>query len=287
MRSLVVVFVAAYSVIGPGLLAQPAASLDQILERMGAYLRGYETQLSSIVADERFQQRVVYTRAYKNGMPVTSDERRRLDSEIGFIRLPGGAEWLGFRDVRKINGRDLPTTKRRVSDALAATGDVMTQARAIAEASAEHNLGVPRTTNVPTAALEIIHPRNYTAHQFERRGEDTIRKTKLAVIGFTEKRRPPLVSAYGGQELVSSGRIWIDPTAGTIWRVEWTYAPAIGSPSSLRVDFAMNDALGMMVPVEMREAFAVIGGLNARGDGVAFYDNFRRFGTSSRIVPQP
>jgi hypothetical protein len=31
----------------------------------------------------------------------------------------------------------------------------------------------------------------------------------------------------------------------------------------------------------------VIGGLNARGDGVAIYDNFRRFGTSGRIVPQP
>ncbi len=285
MRALIVF--AACLTIGPGLKAQPAVSLEQVLERMSAYLLQYETQLSSVVADERFDQRVVYTRAYKNGMPVTTDERRRLESEIGFIRLPGGAEWLGFRDVRKINGRAVTPTKRRVSDALAATGDAMVQARAIAEASAEHNLGVPRTTNVPTAALEIIHPRNFAAHQFERRGEDTIRKTKVAVIAFTEKRRPPIVSAYGGQELVSSGRIWIDPSAGTIWRIEWAYAPAIGSPSSLRVDFAMNEALGMMVPVEMREAFAVIGGLNARGDGVAIYENFRRFGTSGRIVPQP
>jgi hypothetical protein len=283
MRSWIIVF-AACVLIAPGVRAQPAA-VEQLLERMGAYLREYETQLSSIVADERFQQRVVYTRAYRNGMPVTTDERRRLDSEIGFIRLPGGAEWLGFRDVRRINGREV-TTKRRVSDALAAA-DAMSQARAIAEASAEHNLGVPRTTNVPTAALEIIHPRNFAAHQFEHRGEDTIRKTKVAVIGFTEKRRPPLVNAYGGQELVSSGRVWIDASAGTIWRVEWVYAPAIGPPSSLRVDFARNDALGIMVPVEMREAFAVIGGLNARGDGVAIYDNFRRFGTSGRIVPQP
>lgn len=48
----------------------------------------------------------------------------------------------------------------------------------------------------------------------------------------------------------------------------------------------MNDELGMMVPVEMHETFAVIGGLSARGDGVAFYTNFRRFGTSGRIIPQ-
>jgi hypothetical protein len=263
-----------------------APTVDQLLDRMAAYLKQYEEQLSSVVADERFQQRVVYTRAYRGGLPVTSDERRRLDSEIGFLRLPGGADWLGFRDVRKINGKDVPpTAQRRVADTLAATSDSMLQARAIAQGSAEHNLGVPRTTNVPTAALEIIHPRNFAAHKFERRGDDSIRRTKLAVIGFTEQRRPPLVNS-GGQELVSSGKIWLEPSSGTIWRVEWTYAPAIGSPSSLRVDFAMDDALGMMVPVEMHENFFVIGGLNARGDGVAFYSNFRRFGTGGRIVPQ-
>jgi hypothetical protein len=268
-------------------LSAQAPTVETLLERMTAYLERYEQQLSSVVADERFSQRVVYTRAYKNGMPVTDDERRRLDSEIGFLRLPGGADWLGFRDVRKINGRDVVTAGRRVVDTLSEKGDVMAQARAIADASAEHNLGVPRTTNVPTAALEIIHPRNYAAHRFERRGDDTIRRTKVAVIGFSETRRPPLVAGSGGQELVSSGRIWIEPASGTIWRVEWKYAPAIGSPSSLTVEFAMNDELGMMVPIEMHETFSVIGGLNARGDGVAFYSNFRRFGTSGRIVPQP
>ena len=36
-----------------------------------------------------------------------------------------------------------------------------------------------------------------------------------------------------------------------------------------------------MVPVEMREVFAVNA---ARGEGRALYRNFRRFGTSARIV---
>jgi hypothetical protein len=52
------------------------------------------------------------------------------------------------------------------------------------------------------------------------------------------------------------------------------------------VDFVMNEALGMLVPSEMREAFASFGGLDARGSGVAYYTNFRRFGTGARIVPQ-
>jgi hypothetical protein len=48
----------------------------------------------------------------------------------------------------------------------------------------------------------------------------------------------------------------------------------------------MNDTLQILVPVEMREEFPSMGGLNSRGDGVALYSNFRRFGTGARIVPQ-
>lgn len=266
--------------------AAQSPSLPQLLERMSAYLTQYESHLSSVVADERFEQRIVSTRAYRRGLPVVGEEHQRLESEVGFIRLPGGVDWLGFRDVRKINGKPVGEKKQSVADILASTKDVMAQARAIAEASAKHNFGAPRSTNVPTAALEIIHPRNFDAHQFTLRGDDTIRRTKLAVIGFNETRRPPLVRNDGGQELVSRGRIWLEPQSGTIWRVEWIYAPEIGSPSSLRVDFTMNEALGMMVPIEMREEFQASGGLDSRGNGVAFYTNFRRFGTSARIVPQ-
>ena len=270
--------------------AQPAAqstpSLEQLLDRMGAYLTEYESQLSSIVADERFSQHVVYTRAYTDGVPETNDQRRHLESEIGFIRLPGGSVWLGFRDVRRVNGRAVARPAQSVSDVLASGTDVMTKATAIAEASAAHNLGTPRTTNVPTAALEIIHPRNFAAHQFEMRGEDTVRRTRVAVIGFTEVRRPPLVTNPAGKELVSRGRIWVDPSTGAVWRVEWIYAPAVGVPSSLRVEFDTHDKLGMLVPLEMREEFRSFGGIEAHGNGVAQYSNFRRFGTGARIVPQ-
>jgi hypothetical protein len=283
--------------IAASLAAQSKPSVEQLLDLMGAYLVDYESQLSSVVADERFIQRVVYTRASTDGVPEigrmpsesdlrTNDEQRRLESEIGFIRLPGGSVWLGFRDVRRINGREVARGAQSVSDLLASGADVMTKARAIAEASAAHNLGTPRTTNVPTAALEIIHPRNFAAHQFELRGEDTVRRTRVAVIGFTEVRRPPLVTNLAGKELVSRGRIWVDPSTGAIWRVEWIYAPAVGVPSSLRVEFDTHDKLGMLVPLEMREEFRSFGGLDARGSGVAYYTNFRRFGTGARMIPQ-
>lgn len=78
---------------------------------------------------------------------------------------------------------------------------------------------------------------------------------------------------------------------GAVWRIEWIYQAqeqfSVAEPAlSLRVEFARNDALDMLVPVEVREVFSASGGLEARGDGVATYRNFRRFGTSVRIVPQ-
>jgi hypothetical protein len=87
--------------------------------------------------------------------------------------------------------------------------------------------------------------------------------------------------------LISSGRVWIDAATGAVWRIEWIYQAGVrstGPPQpKLRVDFAPHRELGMMVPVDMTEVFAVPGG---HGEGRASYSNFRRFGTSARIVPQ-
>ena len=272
--------------------AQPPPQLNQLLDKMAAYLREYESQLSSVVADEVFNQRVVATVAFTGRLPKTETTRKRLDSEVGFIRLPGGAEWLGFRDVRKINGRPVKAQPRTVAEVLGSGADVVTQARAVAEASAEHNLGLPRTTNVPTAALDIIHPHHHAAHRFEIRGDDTIQRTRTVVIGFQETGRPTLVRDPGGQDMVSRGRIWVEPATGAIWRIEWIYKAderfvTAGPESSLRVEFAPDAGLGVLVPQQMAEVFFASAGLEARGDGVATYRNFRRFGTSARIVPPP
>jgi hypothetical protein len=285
-----VVLVAALVFTGLHPSAQSPPAAAPILEKMATYLRGYESQLSSLVADEVFNQRVVATIAFTGRLPKTETTRKRLESEVGFIRLPGGAEWLGFRDVRRINGRDVKAQARSVSDVLASGADAVTQAKAVAEASAAHNLGLPRTTNVPTAALDIVHPDHYAAHKFELRGDETVKGARTVVLGFVETGRPTLVQDPGGQDLISRGRIWVDPASGEIWRIEWVYKAderfvTAGPESRLSVDFVRDAALDMLVPSEMREVFFASAGLEARGDGVATYRNFRRFGTSARILP--
>jgi hypothetical protein len=284
--------------------AQPAPTLAQLIDRMGVYLTAYETQLSSVVADERFEQRIDYGRGNEAGEADTwfgepgasggpgrsarvDRNSRRLESEIAFIRLPGGAEWLGFRDVRKVDGRAVVSSGSSISTVLASPAEDLTKARAIAAAGAEHNLGSPRIVNVPTAALEIVLPMHHAAHEFVRIEDDRVRGTRTAVVRFLEVARPTLVKEPTGRNLVSSGRVWIEAATGAVWRIEWVYQAerrnGSAPPPRLRVDFAPHRELGMMVPIEMTEVFDVPSG---RGEGRATYSNFRRFGTGARIVPQ-
>lgn len=268
------------------LAAQPTAqstpSLEQLLDRMGAYLIEYESQLSSIVADEHFEQNVYRLGAGGRNLATT------LDSEIAFIRLPGGAEWLGFRDVRRVNWKPVKTKGPSIDEVLVSAAGDMTKALAIANASARHNLGLPRTINVPTAPLDIIHPTHRAAHKFTVAGNETVRRARTTVITFLELTRPTLVREPTGLPLVSSGRIWVEPASGVVWRIEWIYQAErrmarATAPPRLRVEFEKHQELGMMIPKQMTEVFAADGG---RGEGRATYSNFRRFGTSARIVPQ-
>jgi hypothetical protein len=255
--------------------AQSAPTLEQLLDRMGEYLLDYETQLSSVVAEERFEQRV-------------SRVLTVLESDIAFMRLPGGLEWLGFRDVRKVNFLPVKQTGPSISEVLASTAGDIRKALAIAQESARHNLGLPRTINVPTAPLEIIHPRNRQAHSYQMRAAERVRGVPTTIISFTETARPTLVREPSGTYLISSGRVWIEPKSGGVRRVEWSYQaekryPRV-LPPQLRVEFGPNAQLGFLVPLEMRERFHTERGA---GEGQATYKNFRRFGTSARIVPQP
>lgn len=277
-----VVLVAAFLLTSLSISGQSTPSLELLLDRMGAYLTDYESQLSSVVADERFEQNVYGLRAGSRNTAAT------LESEVAFLRLPGGAEWLGFRDVKKVNWKPVKSSGPSIGEVLTSAAGDMTKALAIANASARHNLGLPRTINVPTGPLDIIHPRHRRAHEYELRGDEAVRGTRTMIVAFQETARPTMVREPGGLNLVSSGRIWIEPATGTVWRVEWIYQAEkrlarTGPPPKLRVDFGPHEELGMMVPRMMTEIFSVQTG---RGEGRATYRNFRRFGTSARIVPQ-
>ena len=113
-RRLLTLPVAALSDSALALCPIPKPTVEQLLDHIAASISPRDqTQLSSVVADERFEQRVGFTpRAYSRAgcrRPTTSGGGWNPKSGSSGCRV--GSEWLGFRDVRKINGRALTQRK--------------------------------------------------------------------------------------------------------------------------------------------------------------------------------
>ena len=258
-------------------LLQPDAgpSLDTLLDRLSAYLLEYEKAISEVIADEEMTQTT-------RSISPRAEGRRRLRSEIAFLRLPGDGSWIGYRIVHEVNGRKVSAQRVRLEALLTGTADDRARGVAIAQESARHNLGSARTTNVPLLALELVHPSHrlrfaYSMGALERVGQRLLRR-----IDFVEKESPTIIRTSRGMDLPTRGNIWIEEETGRVWQTEVRDRDIVSSPF-LQVTFVEHKDLGLLVPDRMREVFAVGSGL---GDGNARYSNFRRFSTSARVVPQ-
>jgi hypothetical protein len=270
-----------------GASAQQTPTLDEVLDRLGRYLLAYESELSAVTAEETYSQ-AEYRGA---GSALPSFKQRTLESDIAFLRLPGDAEWLGVRDVRKVDGRPVPGSAPRLPDLLKAAGaDALAQAKAIVIASSKHNLGEPRTINMPTVPLELMHPRNHPRLIFKLGSFENVERVRTIRLEFEEFDSPTMVHDAEGNEILTRGVAWVEPDTGRLRRVQ-VYLTLFakdfrvrgGVGNSLRVEFMMEPQLRILVPKEMREQFYVRLG---RGEGVARYANYRRFTTSARIVPR-
>jgi hypothetical protein len=262
-------------------------SLDVLLERFGAYLTTYEDELSAVVADEIFEQRANIPRGRASFL-----RRRTLESTVSFMRLPGGSAWLGMREVRRIDKKPVAGSDTLMALLVSPEDDLRKRAAALALASAAHNLGNPRTINMPTLPLDLLHPRNRERMSYQLGGHASVRGTKTMRLVFEERGAPTLIrSGDDGRWLISRGVASVDPVSGALWRAQVyyrDYLPALryghAPEAQIRVEFGPNTAVGILVPIEMREVFAAEPGL---GQGRARYSNYRRFGTSARIIPQP
>ncbi len=270
--------------------AQSPAEVPSALPRqLRAYLTTYEASLGEVVATERMTQRTG-PHILSDGETNTSGAPRVLESEVAFVGLPGGAGWLGYRDVLRRNGRPLRRTGPPLSDLLAVDRtESLDRARALLIASAAHNLGAPRTINLPTLPLEFLHERNMhritlstATPQPEGRGE--CRGHRLE---FRETSVPTLIQRPQGGDMPSRVIAWVEPGTGRLCKAEVRTRDAGGGDDAVeavvRVEFEREAAVGLTVPKRMEEEFFVppLG----RGTGEATYSNYRRFRTSGRLVP--
>ena len=82
---------------------------------------------------------------------------RRLHSEIAFVRLPAGLEWMGFRNVQRLDGKPLIGVKPLAELLATTSADGLKQASILVNESAKYNLGIPRTINMPNLPLELLN----------------------------------------------------------------------------------------------------------------------------------
>jgi hypothetical protein len=250
--------------------------LDAVFEKLDAYLEKYESELSAVVADETLIQEVT-GRFRVKGM-------RRVSAEIAFLRLPGNFEWLGFRHAKIVDRQPVGANGPSLSELLATnTADTLAQATLLVNESSKYNLGNPRTTNMPNLPLELLNRRYRHRYTSKLDGRERVRGRAVDVVALEEIGPPPIVYS-GGYDLRCLGRAWIDTQSGVLWRAEVRLKRFNNEASRLRVEFALDKGIDVIVPIEMREDFPIDLG---SGSGHHTYANFRRFQTSARIVPPP
>lgn len=259
-----------------------------IRDRLDKYLLDYEPKLSALVAEERISQRDAPTReAMVNAAPDT--KHRSIESEVAFISLPGGAGWLGFRRVVKVNGKSVKDAGNPLHVLLTdSANDDYDQARLLLADSASANLGNPRTTNLPNLPLEFLHPRN--RHRLHQRidGQEKIRGVETTRVLFEEHSTPTIIQRPEGGDMRSLVTAWIETSTGRLMRAQVKTRDArigvLPFDAIILVDFRMDEKLGLLVPYEMKEEF--FAGRFREGTGTARYSNYRQFRTAGRVVPQ-
>jgi hypothetical protein len=265
--------------------AQADPVLEQVLHRMRGYLQDYARHLPATIATEKYEQRA--------GSGVRR-QRRLLESDFGLIQVPGDPEWLGFREVRTVNGQAVPDSARRLADLFAHPSPVaLQQARRIAVESARFNIGpIFRTINDPTMVLELLDPRHAARMRFTKQGEETLRGRRVWVLKFQEVHSPTIIRTRSLQNQPAQGRAWIEPDTGRILRVEATIQPAMGEGNffgTIDVTFAHDTRLGFAVPVKMTERYMNMN-LDVVSSGEASYSNYRRFSVQTeeelRVAPR-
>lgn len=263
-------------------LAQPL-TLDELLFRANEAVTAYEKQFSSVVAEERYIQRVVRS---DGGL----ERARTLVSDYLMIRLPGQDSWMGFRDVFEVDGKPVRDREVRLQKLfLEGLGEAMGQVAKIARESARYNIGdVQRTINLPTLPLIFLHALNQHRFYFEKAGEERVGDVQAWIVAYSEHVRPTLVRAGRG-DIFARGRFWIETAGGRVIRSELILGDNNTQVrSTITVNYRPDQTLGLWVPTDMTEVYQNPRRPEAdRIEATATYANFRRFQVKTEETIRP
>jgi hypothetical protein len=256
----------ALAILASGTVAADDRELAPLLAAVARYVEAYEPQLSTMVAEEAYEQRIRRWR---------EREEQRTIADFLFLKLPGTVNWVGFRDVYSVDGEPLREKQDRFSEILHRGGDVAQQAAELALESARFNIGaVVRSINVPTLVLGWLAREPQRRFDFELDGRRTVAGTRCRVVSFRERETPTLIRGRDQSDNVPSTGSFCATPDGRVWMTE--LKPQ--GRAIVTVTYRPAPQFGMLVPAEMRETYG-----EDRLECVAKYSNYRRFSVTTRI----
>ena len=249
--------------------------LRDVVARLDRYLETYDAQLANVVAEERYEQWV--EQGPKASRATLS---RTLRSDFALTLTPEGTRRVGYRDTFEMDGVPVRDREERLQRLLAS--GAVGQAARIADQNARFNLGewlVTRNINVPTFALEIMHPRYRDRFKVRRQGSDVAGGRSGWLVEFREQNRLTFVRTPEGNDQPSRVVALVDVQTGEVLRTVLTFERIKGS-----INVSYGHAPGIAVPVPIRMAESYVARNGALVGGEASYANFRQFETSARII---
>jgi hypothetical protein len=275
--------VAALAPVGLGAqttVAEPT-SLAALLATAASYLDTYQQKFSAIVAEEDYTQT---TRAPSGRVLLSAQPSRRdLKSDLMMLNL-GDSDWTQFRDVYEVDNAAVRDHEARLLGLFEKpSAGTLSQAQRIADESASYNLGVSRNINVPTMALTYLSRNHQARSSFQVAGSESIDGERTLILKFRETATPSLFRTEEGS-VATSGRVWIVPGEGDIVRTELTcvLTRPLLLTGTTTVEYGLQPALGLRVPIQMDEEYQRSRGETDRGH--ATYSNFRAFTVDTKVV---
>jgi hypothetical protein len=276
-------------------------SVDQVVARASAYVNDYASRATSVVAEEHYVQAIVEEIAGNSPAQIDSMlqwrklgardlsagvlARRQLRSDLLMVKTSTGW-YTNYRDVAEVDGEPVKNREKRALELFTSGGsgaDVGATLRQIAEEGTRHNLGrLRRTVNVPTLALFTLHPKHVARFTFEAAGQETIDDMPVLVLSFRERQRPTFIMTADGDEVFTSGRLWIAQDSGRVLRTELAFDQSAAQfRVRLDVHYARVEVVDLLMPSRMRERYVPLSpSRNGRTQvitGEARYTNFRVF----------
>jgi hypothetical protein len=251
--------------------AAQGPKLDDVLARMGHYIEGYADELATVVAEETYTQMV--------STPPGTRQTRTMKSDYALMRPKDREVWMGFRDTFEVDGKPVRDRDRRLQE-MVTSGQIASASR-ISQENARYNLGnqaITRNVNVPTVALELLHPRNRERFTYRRNGTERVIAREGWVIEFRERDRPTLIRRPDGRDNPTRGVVIVDPATGHVFKTTLIWESVSGLTATT-YDQVPN--IDVLVPVSMSEKFQ---GRGAVVSGEATYSNYRQFQTGGRMV---